>query len=79
MSLIKTKIVEVIEKGNLDKYELRGSLNGTYDLFVTQTNTAGGIITSQLQSAALQSDDDSSYWIGPINATIPTQLMFFNF
>lgn len=55
MSLLATRIQNLRAKGNLDKNELRPSRYGALDLFITQTDVPGGIITPELKAMAEQS------------------------
>ena len=54
MSLINTRIQNIIATGNLDKYERRPSAYGALDTFIKQTDGAGSIITSDLKEKALR-------------------------
>lgn len=52
MSLINTRIQNVRAASNLDKNELRPSRYGGLDVFMTQSNSPGGILTPELKAKA---------------------------
>lgn len=53
MSLINTRIQNIIAKGNLDKFERRPSAYGALDTFMKQSQDGAGIITQDLKEKAL--------------------------
>ena len=55
MSLLLTRMQNLRSGSNLDKYELRASRYGAFDLFVSQTNDPSGIITPELKQKAAMS------------------------
>lgn len=55
MSLIETRIQNIRANSNLDKNELRPSRYGGLDLFMMQTDAAGGIVTEELAQKAASS------------------------
>ena len=52
MSLINTRIQNVVAKGNLGKNELRPSRYGALDLFMLQSQDPAGIVTTELKEKA---------------------------
>lgn len=55
MSFILTRTQNMREGSNIDKNEYRQSQYGGLDLFMTQSNQAGGILTPQIKEAAQRS------------------------
>ena len=55
MSLILTRTQNMREMSNIDKNEYRWSQYGGLDLFMTQSNQAGGILTPAIKAAAERS------------------------
>lgn len=52
MSLLLTRMQNLRSGSNLDKYELRASRYGAFDLFASQTDDPAGIITPELKQKA---------------------------